>query len=70
MMIRATVPSGIGLLFTSWKFDSALILVGVVTVAAVSYLRWILRAGKLAPVNLAVAAGFYAAFGIGLLVTA
>jgi len=70
MMIRATVPSGIGLLFTPWKFDSALILAGVVTAAAVSYLRWILRAGKLAPVNLAVAARFYAAFGIGLLVTA
>jgi hypothetical protein len=52
------------------KFNSALILAGVVTAAAVRYLRWILRAGKLAPVNLTVSAGFYAAFGIGLLVAA
>lgn len=66
MMIQATVPSGIGILFTPWKFDAALILSGVATAAAISYLLWLLRTGRLTPARLAAAAGFYAAFAIGL----
>ena len=44
MMIQATVPSGIGLLFTAWKFDTPLVLAGVATVASIVYLLCILRA--------------------------
>ena len=36
MMIQATVPSGIGLLLTPWRFDAALILAGTATLAAVA----------------------------------
>jgi cation:H+ antiporter len=66
MMIQATVPSGIGILFTPWKFDAALILAGVATAAAISYLLWLLRTGRLTAARLTAAAGFYGAFAIGL----
>jgi cation:H+ antiporter len=67
MMIQATVPSGLGLLFTTWKFDGALIWSGVITMAAIIYLLLTMRAHKLTPARLTVAAGFYAVFAIGLI---
>jgi cation:H+ antiporter len=70
MMIQATVPSGIGILFTPWKFDGPLLLAGVVTASAVGYLLWLLRTHRLTPVRLAAAAGFYAVFVVGLACTA
>ncbi len=66
MMIQATVPSGLGILFTPWKFDSALLLSGVITAVAVIYLLWLLRAHRLTAGRLTAAAGFYAAFAVGL----
>jgi len=66
MMIQATVPSGLGLLFTTWKFDGALIWSGLITMAAIVYLLLTMRAHKLTAGRLAMAAGFYAVFGIGL----
>ena len=69
MMIQATVPSGIGILFTPWHFDSALILAGAVTMASVSYLLWLLRTHRATAGRLAAAAGFYAVFAIGLIFT-
>jgi cation:H+ antiporter len=70
MMIQATVPSGIGILFTPWKFDGPLLLAGVVTATAVVYLLWLLRTRRLTPVKLTTAAGFYAAFAVGLVIMA
>jgi cation:H+ antiporter len=70
MMIQATVPSGIGILLTPWKFDAPLLLAGVVTAAAISYLLWMLRTRNLSPVKLTAAAGFYLAFAVGLVFTA
>jgi cation:H+ antiporter len=70
MMIQATVPSGIGLLFTPWSFDGPLLLAGVVTAAAVVYLLRMLRSRKLTPLKLTAAAGFYAVFAVGLVLTA
>jgi cation:H+ antiporter len=67
MMIQATVPSGLGLLFTTWKFDNALIWSGGITMAAIVYLLLTMRAHKLTPVRLAVAAGFYVVFALGLI---
>ena len=64
MMIQATVPSGLGLLFTPWDFDTAVLLSGVVTLAAIGYLTVLLRARKLTPALLTGAAGFYFAFGV------
>lgn len=67
MMIQATVPSGLGLLFTTWKFDDALIWSGAITMAAIVYLLLTMRAHRLTPVRLAVAAGFYVVFALGLI---
>jgi cation:H+ antiporter len=66
MMIQATVPSGLGLLFTSWRFDDALLWSGVVTIAAIVYLLVTMRAHKLTPARLGVATLFYVVFGAGL----
>ncbi|WP_371680742.1 sodium:calcium antiporter [Streptomyces sp. NBC_01276] len=66
MMIQATVPSGIGLIFTSWHFDGPLLWSGIITIAAITYLLLTMRAHRLTPARLAVAAGFYAVFAIGL----
>jgi cation:H+ antiporter len=68
MMIQATVPSGLGLLFTSWLFDAPLITSGAVTMGAIIYLLGLLRTGRLTPGRLAGAAGFYGAFGAALAV--
>jgi cation:H+ antiporter len=66
MMIQATVPSGLGLLFTRWQFDSALAWSGLITMAAIGYLLASMRAGKLTAARLAGAAAFYVVFAIGL----
>jgi cation:H+ antiporter len=66
MMIQATIPSGIGLVFTPWMFDTPLMLAGAATLAAVIYLRVLLRAGRLTAGRLAGAAAFYAAFAVAL----
>jgi cation:H+ antiporter len=66
MMIQATVPSGLGLLFTSWTFDGALLWSGLITMAAIVYLLVTMRAHKLTPARLGVAALFYVVFAIGL----
>jgi cation:H+ antiporter len=67
MMIQATVPSGLGLLFTKWHFDGALLWSGLITMAAIVYLLLTMRAHKLTPGRLAVAAGFYVVFALGLI---
>ncbi|WP_406150949.1 sodium:calcium antiporter [Streptomyces sp. NBC_01012] len=67
MMIQATVPSGLGLLFTTWKFDGPLLWSGLITMAAIVYLLLTMRAHRLTPGRLAVAALFYVVFGLGLI---
>ncbi|WP_163511935.1 sodium:calcium antiporter [Fodinicola acaciae] len=62
MMIQATVPSGIGLIFTPWMFSVPLVIAGVVTMAAIGYLLVVLRRGRLSPVTLSVTGVFYLAF--------
>lgn len=66
MMIQATVPSGLGLLFTDWRFSGALLWSGIMTMIAVGYLLVTLRAHKLTPVRLTVAGGLYLVFAAGL----
>jgi len=68
MMIQATVPSGLGLLFTSWHFDGPLIASGVVTMAAIGYLLVTFRGRRLSAGRLAAVAGFYAVFAASLVV--
>ncbi|MEV5709594.1 sodium:calcium antiporter [Actinoallomurus sp. NPDC052274] len=67
MMIQATVPSGLGILFTPWRFDHALLLAGLVTMAAMVYLLALLWKGRLSGRTLTVAAVFYAIFGLCLI---
>lgn len=67
MMIQATVPSGLGLLFTPWRFDAALLLSGVATMAAIVYLLILLRLGRFNAKTLSWAALFYAGFAICLI---
>ena len=67
MMIQATVPSGLGLLFTQWRFDNALILSGAITMIAIGYLLITLRAGKFTPTRLAVVGLLYLCFAGGLI---
>lgn len=67
MMIQATVPSGLGLLFTRWDFDAALLWSGLITMAAIVYLLVTMRGHRLTPARLTVAAGFYLVFTLGLI---
>jgi cation:H+ antiporter len=66
MMIQATVPSGIGLLATPWRFSTPLLLAGGVTLLAVAYLRAIFRSGTVTPWRLMFAGAFYALFAVAL----
>ncbi len=66
MMIQATVPSGLGLLFTDWRLDHALLWSGAITMAAITYLLVTMRANKLTPTRLAMAALLYLIFAAGL----
>ena len=69
MMIQATIPSGIGILFTPWLFDAPLMIAGAVTMGSVSYLLWLLRTHRVTAWKLTGAAGFYVVFAIGLVFT-
>jgi cation:H+ antiporter len=66
MMIQATVPSGLGLLFTPWHFDGPLLLSGVITIIGILYLLWLLHTERFTAARLAMSAGFYAIFALGL----
>jgi cation:H+ antiporter len=66
MMIQATVPSGLGILFTPWRFDTALLVSGLITMAAVGYLLIILRTGRLTVARLSLTGAFYLAFAVML----
>jgi cation:H+ antiporter len=67
MMIQATVPSALGLLFTPWKFDTPLILAGAATIASVVYLLAVFRRNEATPRRLLAAGGFYLAFAAALI---
>jgi cation:H+ antiporter len=66
MMIQATVPSGLGLLFTPWRFDATLLWSGLATMIAIGYLLATARTGRLTPGRLAAAALGYVVFAAGL----
>lgn len=62
MMIQATVPSALGLLFTPWIFDRYLALAGVCTLLSIAYLCLTLQKSKLSVGKLSFAALFYILF--------
>jgi Ca2+/Na+ antiporter len=67
MMIQATVPSGLGLLFTPWRFDTPLLVSGLITMAAISYLLLLLYTHRFTAGRVAWAAAFYLAFAASLI---
>jgi cation:H+ antiporter len=67
MMIQATVPSGLGLLFTPWRFDTALLISGLATMAAITYLLILLRTRRFTATTVSLAALFYLAFAACLI---
>lgn len=65
MMIQATIPSALAIFATPWLFDVPLIVSGALTAAAIVYLWWLFRHGRvdarrLLPVGLLY--GVFAAF--------
>lgn len=64
MMIQATVPSALGILFTPWLFDKYLALAGVFTILSILFLWFTLQRQKLSAQRLAAAAAFYLLFVI------
>jgi cation:H+ antiporter len=68
MMVQATVPAGIGLLLTPWRFDAILVSASLATLAAVLYLRTLAATRRLRPLWVAGTATFYVAFAVALAV--
>jgi cation:H+ antiporter len=64
MMIQATIPSALGLLFTPWLLEWSLIWAGVVTLAATAILYMMFRTGRITPLKLAWAASLYVLFAV------
>lgn len=66
MMIQATVPSGLGILFTPWHFDGPLLLSGVITIVGIFYLLWLMRTKRFTSTRLALSTVLYGVFALGL----
>ncbi|MFN2540216.1 MAG: sodium:calcium antiporter [Mycobacteriales bacterium] len=64
MMVQATVPSGLGILFTSWDLGGPLLLSAAATAAAVIFLLVVLTKSWLGARTLAAAGAFYFAFAV------
>ena len=62
MMIQATVPAGLGLLFTSWRFDGPLVAAGVITTAAIAVLWTLFRRRTVSAKTLVPIGGLYLLF--------
>ena len=62
MMIQATIPSALGLLFTPWLLQWSLIWAGIVTLAATGLLFMMFRSGKITALRLAWASSLYVLF--------
>jgi cation:H+ antiporter len=62
MMIQATIPTALGLFFTSWVFSPELIVSGVVTLVAVVVLLGLFSKNTVNARSLMPLAGLYAAF--------
>lgn len=62
MMIQATIPTALGLFFTSWVFSRELIVSGVITMAAVAILLGLFSKNAVNARALIPLAGLYALF--------
>jgi len=62
MMIQATVPAGLALLFTQWRFDGPLIAAAVITATAVATLWALFRSRAVDPKHLIPIGALYLVF--------
>lgn len=66
MMIQATIPSALGMFFTPWLLDRALVWAGIVTMISIAGLYLLIRLHKLTAQRFAMFGLLYGVFGIGL----
>jgi len=66
MMIQATVPSALGIIFTPWMLDPPLVWAAVVTMGSVFGLYVLLRTSKLSAKRLSFFGALYIVFALGL----
>jgi cation:H+ antiporter len=64
MMIQATVPAGLGVLFTTWRFDLPLVIAASTATAAVILLWLMFRRQRVSGVNLIPLGLLYVLFAI------
>ncbi len=67
MMIQATVPSALGIMFTSWIFDESLAFSAIITFMAILFLYMTLRREHLSVKRLSLVSLFYVVFVIGMI---
>lgn len=70
MMIQATIPTSFGVFFTPWMLDRPLQLSGLATAAAILYLVFLFRSGRVTPAGLAQVAWAFLAFVVAILALA
>jgi cation:H+ antiporter len=64
MMIQATIPSALGIFFTSWRFDRPLLISGIVTMVAIAFLWLVFRRGSVDARALLPVCAFYGIFAV------
>lgn len=69
MMIQGTIPAGLAMIGTPWAFDTPALLASSAILAVAVYLWAVFRSGRIHPMALVGALGFYLAFAVGLVVT-
>ena len=67
MMIQATIPSALGIIFTPWMLNPALVWAAIVTMISMFGLFFLLKNNRLTAGRLASFAWLYLLFGGGLL---
>jgi cation:H+ antiporter len=66
MMIQATVPAGLGVLFTTWRFDPPVVIAASTATAAVSFLWFLFRRKRVSGVSLVPLGLLYVLFAIAV----
>ena len=62
MMIQATIPSALGMFFTPWHFDGALLVAGIATSTSILFLYFLFSRGKAQGKQLLWSGSFYLLF--------
>lgn len=66
MMIQTTIPSALGILFTTWTFDIHLAIAAIVTITSIIFLLVTLRRNVLSAKRLTYASLFYIIFVLSI----